>query len=432
MKAWMRLDNAALIFPAIGNSRWVNTFRVSADLSETVDPELLAQAVKDLMPRFPSLYVRLGTGLFWHYLQTVDEAPEPIPEYAYPLTHMGRREQKRCCFRVLYHGNRIAAEFFHVLTDGRGGEIYLKSLTARYLELRHEITVPASSEIRNCRDAPTAEERQDAFQKYSGDTPMSRREQTAYHLSGTPDTTGFMHVITGLIPTDVLVRKAKEYGTTVTGFLTAVMIGTIIEMQACHVRIKKRRPVKVTVPVDLRRVFGADTLRNFSLVLNVGVDPRLADYSLEELCREYRFQTGLEVTPEKMAARIAANVLPARNRLLRLAPLFVKNIAMRGVYRRYGERKGCVNISNLGRIELPEIMQPYVKRCDFMIGVQLTYPNNCAVASCGGVTTINMIRSIRETELERRFFTALVKLGLPVAVESNDPAAEKESEPCTA
>ena len=81
----------------------------------------------------------------------------------------------------------------------------------------------------------------------------------------------------------------------------------------------------------------------------------------------------------------------------------------------------CINISNLGSIALPEGMRPYVTRVDFMIGVQLSYPNNCSVASCGDVTTINMIRNIRETELERRFFSELVRLGIPVSVESNDP-----------
>lgn len=421
MRSWMRLDNAALIFPAIRSSRWVNTFRISADLSENVEPSCLKQAVKDLMPRFPSLYVRLGKGLFWYYLQAVDKAPEPIPEYAYPLTHMSKREQRRCCFRVLYHENRIAVEYFHVLTDGTGGEIFLKSLVARYLELHCGRQVSKTCGVRSLKDEPTPEELQDAFQRCTGDTPMSRREQTVYHLFGTPEAGGFMHVITGLIPTEALAEKAGEYHSTVTGFLSAVMTKTIIDMQEGHVRKKKRRPVKITIPVNLRKVFSVDTLRNFSLVLNIGVDPRLKDYTIEDICVEYRKQMDMEITPEKMASRIAANVLPARNKAMRLAPLFIKNIAMRIVYLRCGERKGCLNISNLGRIALPEEMVPFVRRVDFMIGVQLTYPNNCSVASCGNLTTINMIRNIRETELERRFFTNLVRLGLPVTIESNDP-----------
>ncbi len=421
MRSWMRLDNAALIFPAIRSSRWVNTFRISADLSENVEPSCLKQTVKDLMPRFPSLYVRLGKGLFWYYLQAVDKAPEPIPEYAYPLTHMSKREQRRCCFRVLYHENRIAVEYFHVLTDGTGGEIFLKSLVARYLERHYGRQVSKTCGVRSLKDEPTPEELQDAFQRCTGDTPMSRREQTVYHLFGTPEAGGFMHVITGLIPTEALAEKAREYHSTVTGFLSAVMTKTIIDMQEGHVRKKKRRPVKITIPVNLRKVFSVDTLRNFSLVLNIGVDPRLKDYTVEDICVEYRKQMDMEITPEKMASRIAANVLPARNKAMRLAPLFIKNIAMRIVYLRCGERKGCLNISNLGRIALPEEMAPFVRRVDFMIGVQLTYPNNCSVASCGNLTTINMIRNIRETELERRFFTNLVRLGLPVTIESNDP-----------
>ena len=49
MRPWMRLDNAALIFPATQNSRWVNTFRLSADLAETVDPALLGQDASNII-----------------------------------------------------------------------------------------------------------------------------------------------------------------------------------------------------------------------------------------------------------------------------------------------------------------------------------------------------------------------------------------------
>ena len=56
---------------------------------------------------------------------------------------------------------------------------------------------------------------------------------------------------------------------------------------------------------------------------------------------------------------------------------------------------------------------------EFIIGPQRSYPNNCSVLSFGGRTYINMIRNIRESELERRFFSRLVDLGLMVEIESN-------------
>ena len=68
---------------------------------------------------------------------------------------------------------------------------------------------------------------------------------------------------------------------------------------------------------------------------------------------------------------------------------------------------------------LPEEMEPYVERLDFIIGPQRSYPNNCSVVSYGGKTCISMIRNIRESDLERQFFSRLVELGIRVTVESN-------------
>ena len=92
---------------------------------------------------------------------------------------------------------------------------------------------------------------------------------------------------------------------------------------------------------------------------------------------------------------------------------------MRAVYAARGEKGGCLNISNLGIVTVPEAMTSYLLRLEFIVGVQLTYPNNCSVVSYDGKTYINMIRSIRESELERRFFSRLVALGVPIEIESN-------------
>ena len=102
-KQWYRLDNAALIFPAIIRKNWNNAFRVSATLKEPVDPEILDRAIADLKPRFPTFFVRLRTGFFWYYLETIAEAPKAQKDYAYPLTHMTRRELGKCCVRFLYY-----------------------------------------------------------------------------------------------------------------------------------------------------------------------------------------------------------------------------------------------------------------------------------------------------------------------------------------
>ena len=100
-------------------------------------------------------------------------------------------------------------------------------------------------------------------------------------------------------------------------------------------------------------------------------------------------------------------------------PLFIKNIAMKAVFDAVGECKSCLCLSNLGRVELPEVMVPYVQRMDFIIGVQARAPHDCGVVTWGDTVYINCIRSIQEPELEYRFYRVLHRLGLPVKVESN-------------
>ena len=129
-KKWFRMDNAALIFPAVMRRHWNNVFRQSVTLNENIDPKLLSEAVRLLRPRFPSFYVRLRTGVFWYYLEEIHGEIEVREDFAYPLTHMSRRETRRALLRVFYYVNRIAVEFHHSVTDGTGATAYMKNLTA--------------------------------------------------------------------------------------------------------------------------------------------------------------------------------------------------------------------------------------------------------------------------------------------------------------
>ena len=79
----------------------------------------------------------------------------------------------------------------------------------------------------------------------------------------------------------------------------------------------------------------------------------------------------------------------------------------------------CLCLSNLGNVTLPGDMPKYVERMDFIIGVQARAPHNCGIITYNGTMYINMIRNIKEPELELRFFRALKRQGLNAAVESN-------------
>ncbi len=417
---WMRLDNAAKIYPATLRSKWTNMYRLSATLTEAVDVAVLQNALDVTAQRFPSIATRLRKGVFWYYLQELEQAPAIREESSYPLTHMSRRDLRQCAFRVIAYRNRIAVEFFHSLTDGTGALIFLKTLVAEYLQQRHGIVIPPESGVLCRSEEPTDAELEDSFQKYAGDVAASRKEPNAWRLQGTPEPGGFLHLTCFTADTRAVLEKAHEYGVSLTVFLGAAMMMALQNLQAeKQPNVHRRKHIKVLLPVNLRSLFPSHTLRNFALYITPDIDPRLGHYDFSEICSAIRHKMGLEVSPKQMSAKIAANVNSERLLIVKLMPLFLKNMVMKAVFDSVGEIKSCLSLSNLGNVQLPEAMQPYVSRMDFILGPQATRPHNCGVLSYNGTLYINFIRNIREPELESHFFRVLRDIGLTVQVQTN-------------
>ncbi|MBE6958000.1 MAG: steryl acetyl hydrolase [Ruminococcaceae bacterium] len=417
---WMPLDNAAKIYPAARNQNWSNVFRVSATLTETVDTTVLQSALDVTVRRFPSIAARLRKGVFWYYLQQLDAPPKIRREISYPLPRMSRREVRKCALRVVVYNRRIALELFHSLTDGTGALVFLKSLLAEYLQQKYGIRISATAGVVGRLEEPSREELEDSFQKYSGRVSASRKENDSWHLRGTPEPDGFLHITCFRVSVEEALAKAREYGFSLTVFLAAALMKALQDMQISRQPDARwRKPIRVQLPVNLRNIFPSRSLRNFALYVTPEIDPRLGEFSFPEICNAIYHRMGLEITPKHMSTRIAANVGSERLMIVKLMPLFLKNIVMKAVFHAVGERKSTLSLSNLGRITVPEEMQPYIERFDFILGVQATAPHNCGVISYGDTLYINFIRNVRESELEARFYRVLQELGLSVQVESN-------------
>jgi hypothetical protein len=417
---WLRLDNAAKIYPAARSQTWSNTFRLSATLTEEVDVPLLENALGFAVRRFPSIAARLRRGLFWYYVQQVPHAPEIRQEGSFPLPYMSPDEARQCAFRVIVWKRRIAVEFFHSLTDGNGGLVFLKALVAEYLKLKYGI--PIGEDIPDLHDAPAPEELEDSFLKYAGAVSEPRQENDAWRVYGTREPDGFQHLTCLRLSAEDALAVAHRHGVSLTAYLAAVMMQALQDMQAQQEPEQRhRKPIRIQIPVDLRRLFPSRSLRNFALYTTPEIDPRLGAYSFSEICDAVRHRMGLEITPKVMSAKIAANVVNEKILAVKLMPLFVKNLVMKAVFLSVGERKSCLSVSNLGNIKLPVEMAGYVQRMDFILSSQSTQPHNCGILSYDGTLYINFIRNIREPALEYHFFRVLQSHGLSVTAESNGP-----------
>ncbi len=417
---WVRLDNAAKIYPAARRKNWSNIYRQSVTLGEEVDREILKSALEITVKRFPSIAARLRRGLFWYYLQQIESAPELKEEYSYPLIYMSHKEMSKCAFRVIVYRNRIAVEFFHALTDGNGALIFLKNLVAEYLEQKHNISIPFEHGILDRRVEPLEEELEDCFPKNAGAVPASRKDTNAWHMYGVPQKDGFLHLTCFKVPVKEALDLAHRYESTLTVFMSAAMMMALLNLQKEKTHsIKQQKRIKLLIPINLRNLFPSNTLRNFAMYTTPELDPRLGEYTFDEICKVIKHKMGLEFTAKHMSSVIATNVNDEKNPIVRLIPLPIKNAVMKAIFDSVGEKKSCLTLSNLGQVKLPEIMRQYIERFDFVLGVQAAAPYNCGMLSYGDTIYINFIRNIQDAELERHFFAVLRDLGLPVVVESN-------------
>lgn len=417
---WLRLDNAAKIYPAAQRQNWSSTFRLSATLTETVDTVILQSALDVTVRRFPSIAARLRRGIFWYYLQQIKHAPPIREESSYPLSEMSRRDIRQCAFRVIAYKNRIAIEFFHSLTDGNGALVFLKSLIAEYLQQKYGIHVTADNGVLGRLEEPSEAELEDSFQKYSGAMQSGRRENNAWRLSGVPEKDGQLHITCLQIPVQAALQKAHEHHVTLTTFLCAVMMQALQELQKETVPDPKRRkPIKVLIPVNLRNLFPSRSLRNFAMYTTPEILPRLGEYTFDEICQVVHHWIGQEATAKQMSMKIAANVSSERLFAVKIMPLFIKNMVLKAVFDAVGERKSCLCMSNLGAVTLPEEMRPYVQRMDFILGAQATSSHNCGVLSFGDTLYVNFIRTTKDSGLEYHFYRCLRDMGLEVEARSN-------------
>lgn len=415
----MPLDNAAKIYPPAKGRRSPSMFRLSMELTEEVDKAVLEQALKSTLKRMPSFSQHLKRGFFWYHFEHKQDIPPVLNEIRNPCVYLNVRENKGFQFRVCYYKKRIAVDFFHVVTDGTGGLTFVKTLVAEYLSIKHELAIPRGNGILDCNEIPQKAEYEDSFLKYAKPMKISRLEQSAYHIKGTREEYGVIHITTGIMPLDEIHSKAKEYGATINEFLTAALILAIYNIQQKENHpFRKRQAVKVCIPINLRKHFSSRTLRNFTSYANLGIVPTLGNYTMEETIAIIRHGMALEANKKMLTAKFSTNVASEKNLFLKLAPLYLKDPIMKLYFIMNGDRYNSVTLSNLGMVRLPDEMSQYVERVSFMLGAARN-PLACACISFENKLCFNIIRTIEEPLLERTFFSMLTEMGIHITLESN-------------
>ncbi len=425
----MPLDNSAIIYPPTVARFNTHTFRLSMDLSVEVRPDRLTTALEHVLERFPYFAVSLHRGFYWYFFLPNKKPVAVYPDAPHPCRYIHRKKGANgYLFKVRYTKNRIAVEYFHALTDGTGGLVFLKSLAAEYLKLSG-YAVDSDDQVKEPKSIIDPQESEDSFERYY--KPLKAVfgfEGSAFHMPVDDILTDDVQVISARIRIEDLKRVSSAYQVTITEYLVAELIAAMQRIQEATVKNPRRyKPIRVSVPVNIRKVFGSHSLRNFTLFIVVGIDARLGHYDFDEILQQVMHQMRSEVNQKTLSKQVSRNVMGRRHPAIRYAPLVFKNPLMKLLSDSYGDDTYSTTISNIGNVTLPAGMKELVNRLDFFLSPSKTNKVSCAAIGANGFLTLNFTSIYtHKTVYEREVLTTLVEKGIPVEVATNRESHDSE------
>ncbi|MCM1125338.1 MAG: alcohol acetyltransferase [Lachnospiraceae bacterium] len=418
-KTWYKLDLSAIVYPTLQRRDFSSVYRLSVVLKEPVRPDILQQAVDLALKRFPTYKTAIHKGLFWRYLEPNDR-PGPfvqkdIRNFCMPMPF---KAGNRYLLRIYYHDRRISLEAHHCLGDGTGGMSVLQTITAVYLRLLGH-SISDGGFVKNLNETPSPGELEDAYMRYANAKVCPARPgEKTYRVRGTRAPFYTFNVIDGVMSVKQVMAVASKYQATITEYLNAALLYALLQKQQQDWHIKLH-PVKIAMPVNLRRFFPSETLRNFITMVYPGIDPRLGEYTFEEIVKQVHNYMRYYINEKFLKGDITTNANTQRNPFIRIVPLFVKDFVVRMFYTRVQDKNSSAGLTNMGALKVPDNMKPHIERFDIYMGQPFSSRTNCAIVSFEDILTINFASSILESDVERLFFQKLVADGIHVKIESN-------------
>ena len=415
---WYPLETSAKVYPAIISPRQPSVFRLSCTFDHEIDPMILQTALNVTMKRYPGFSMTLKRGSFWFYFEELETAPELKPEENYPCQMVDPAQEGGFLFRVTWYRSRVNLEVFHVITDGTGGMEFLKTLAYYYLLLSGEDVRPGEF-VNTLKNKPTPEEQENSFLRYyDPQIPSDRADSAALHYSGTPLLPGHLRALHIRTETAPLLELAHEAEVSLTEYLTAQLLRSFWEVLA--ETTDSDLPVKISVPINLRKIFPSRTLRNFTYFSNIGGPLSDKDEPFRATAQKIRTMLRASCMPESLVSRLNPNVSSEQNPLLRAAPLSLKQLVLREAHHILGDNLFTASFSNLGVIRLDDSMRKHIKGFDFGLSVSDRIPLNLSMCSFDDTVFMTFSSGVEERDIEKTFSRKLIGEGLRLQVFSSD------------
>ena len=469
---WRKLDNSAKIFPLSAGRKYSTVFRLSAVMKEKVNSKILEKAVNKTLEKYSSFKVKMKYGFFWYYLEENTKSPIIEEEKDYPCKYIDPSKNNDYLFKVTYFDTKINIDIFHVLTDGGSGVVFFREIIYTYLELLHPTVFNSNERLARKIDYNT----EDSYLKnYIKNSKGNSSSKKAYILKGKKIKLGAISAIHEIINMSELKAECDRYGATVTQYLTAVLIYSIYEanykkqyreksLKSSNIEKKNieiegnehfsKKPIKVCIPVNLKKYFPSKTMSNFFSYITLEADmkdlvtkaksnqeglkqeitkPKDSneeqenDINQKMLVDEQLFTTIIDfvkndfkqkLTEEEIIKTMSANVKLGTNLFIKAIPLELKKVLVRLSYleiRKYT----TITFSNIGRIGIIGKYKDYIDEFLMLIAPEPVEKIKCSGCTFENKMSFTFTSILNDNSIEKTFYHFLLNRGISVKIESN-------------
>ena len=410
---WRSLDNAAKLFSAASSPKDTRVFRFYCELKEEVKEEILQEALNQTIQKYPVFLSVMRKGLFWHYLEKSELRPVVREEYKEPCSSLYVRDKKTLLFEVTYYKKRINFEVFHALTDGTGATEFLRELVKNYLYLIHEEDlepVELSNQYLTVKD-----QEDDSFSRYyDPDFPRKKKKKIrAVQIKKGGKGYEELQINEASMSVKELLGIAREKKVSTSVLLTAAFICAIHEEMS---RMQEKKPVILMVPVNLRKIFPSDSMLNFFGYIEPGYQFGGGKDSFEDVLEAVKLYFQENLSKEHMAGRMNELIAIEKHKILKWAPLELKNRCIRAGAK-MAEQEVTAVLSNMSVVKMPEDYAQYIEK--FGVYTSTTRTELC-ICSFQDTLSLGFTSRYDSTNIQRNFYRILKELGASVKVAEPD------------
>ena len=410
---WRSLDNAAKLFSAASSPKDTRVFRFYCELKEEVKEEILQEALNQTIQKYPVFLSVMRKGLFWHYLEKSELRPVVSEEYKEPCSSLYVRDKKTLLFEVTYYEKRINFGVFHALTDGTGATEFLRELVKNYLYLIHEEDlepVELSNQYLTVKD-----QEDDSFSRYyDPDFPRKKKKKIrAVQIKKGGKGYEELQINEASMSVKELLGIAREKKVSMSVLLTAAFICAIHEEMS---RMQEKKPVILMVPVNLRKIFPSDSMLNFFGYIEPGYQFGGGKDSFEDVLEAVKLYFQENLSKEHMAGRMNELIAIEKHKILKWAPLELKNRCIRAGAK-MAEQEVTAVLSNMSVVKMPEDYAQYIEKFGVYTSTNRT---ELCICSFQDMLSLGFTSRYDSTNIQRNFYRILKELGASVKVAEPD------------